>query len=113
MKIESYGFGKIIINGKIYNSDVIIYPDRVDDHWWRKEGHVLQIEDLKDIFGEKPQMLVIGTGFYGIMKVPPGTIDEISGRGIEVRIEKTNNSVTLFNELSVNKKVIAALHLTC
>ncbi len=26
MKIDSYSFGKIVINGKTYASDVIIYP---------------------------------------------------------------------------------------
>ena len=47
MLIESYSFGKISINGKIYHSDVIIFPDRVYDSWWRKEGHILHLEDLK------------------------------------------------------------------
>lgn len=33
MKIDHYSFGKIIINGKTYPSDVIIYPDSVDSSW--------------------------------------------------------------------------------
>jgi hypothetical protein len=29
MIINSYNFGSITINGKVYHSDVIIFPDRV------------------------------------------------------------------------------------
>jgi hypothetical protein len=39
--IESYKFGEIIITGKKYDSDLIIYPDHIDSSWWRKEGHLL------------------------------------------------------------------------
>ena len=47
MKIDSYSFGRIVINGKTYTSDVIIFPDKVDASWWRKEGHLLQLADGK------------------------------------------------------------------
>jgi hypothetical protein len=33
-KIESYHFGEIVIDGRRYSSDVIIYPDRVEGQWW-------------------------------------------------------------------------------
>jgi len=47
--IESYKFGKIVVNGKSYSSDVIIIGNYVKADWWRKEGHCLHIEDLRDI----------------------------------------------------------------
>jgi len=68
--IESYTFGNIKINGKSYTSDVIIYEDRVDGNWWRKEGHSLHPEDLKEMVKEKPEVIIIGTGAYGVMKIP-------------------------------------------
>jgi len=49
MKIDQYAFGKIVIDGKTYTSDVIIYPEKVDASWWRKEGHRLQPADLEKI----------------------------------------------------------------
>ncbi len=52
MNIEHYSFGKIIINGKTYTSDVIIYPEKVDSSWWRKQGHSLYIDDLKDVIAK-------------------------------------------------------------
>ena len=50
--IDSYSFGEIVINGKRYTSDVIIFSDSVDDNWWRKSGHLLHKDDLKEGFGE-------------------------------------------------------------
>lgn len=47
--IDSYQFGKIIIDGKIYTSDIIIYPDRVEAGWWRREGHALHRDDISGI----------------------------------------------------------------
>jgi hypothetical protein len=113
MKIDSYSFGRIVINGKTYTSDVIIYPARVDDSWWRKEGHLLRFADLSELLQAKPDVLVIGTGYAGVMRVPRETIDLITAQGIEVKVERTSNAVALYNALQNGKMVIAALHITC
>ena len=111
--IDGYVFGRIIIDSKTYTADVVVYTDRVDSSWWRKEGHYLNKEDLSDIVKAKPDILIIGTGNMGVMQVPEGTIKYLEAQGIEVRIAKTGQAVEMFNELSANKKVIAAFHLTC
>ena len=113
MHIDGYVFGRIIIDGKTYTTDVIIYPERVDPSWWRKEGHYLNKEDLSDIVKAKPDILVIGTGNMGVMQVPEVTIKYIEKQGIEVHVAKTGQAVEIFNELSSGKKVIGAFHLTC
>jgi len=73
MRITTYEFGRIAIADQTYTSDVIISPKLVIDSWWRKQGHYLQIEDLDDIVNAKPDMLIIGTGYYGRMQVPDET----------------------------------------
>jgi hypothetical protein len=116
MVVEHYSFGRITIDGKTYTSDVIIYPGRVDSSWWREEGHNLQIVDLADVIQAKPQILVVGAGAYGAMKVSKDAVSYLESKGIEVRVEETDRAVELFNELQKDKKdkvVIAALHLTC
>jgi hypothetical protein len=45
--IDKYSFGRITIDSRLYDADVLIYPDRIDDHWWRKQGHRLQLADLE------------------------------------------------------------------
>jgi len=113
VKIDHYSFGSITINGKTYTSDVIIYPDSVDPSWWRKEGHYLRPVDLDKALSTKPDLLIIGTGYSGVMVVPEETILFIKSNGIEVLVERTEKAAELYNTLSKDRKVVAALHLTC
>ncbi len=113
MKIEHYSFGKIVIDGKTYTSDVIIYPGRVDPSWWRKEGHYLRAVDLAGIFDAKPDVLIVGTGFSGAMTVPEETVRFVGTKGIDLRVGRTGEAVELYNRMAKDRTVIAALHLTC
>lgn len=114
MRITAYEFGRIAVADKTYTSDVIIAPERVIDAWWRKEGHNLQIEDLDDIVNAKPDMLIIGTGYYGRMQVPDETKQYLEEQGIKVLQAKTPDAVTEFNQLQKEyARIVAALHLTC
>ena len=111
--IDSYDFGRIVINGKRYNSDLIVFPDKVRDGWWRKEGHRLHVEDLKDVLESKPEVLVVGTGYSGLMRIPLETRRCVESEGIEFIAQKTAEACESFNRLVKSRKVVAALHLTC
>jgi hypothetical protein len=117
--IESYDFGAMRIDGKEYHSDVIIYPEgsqggcRVDGSWWRKEGHRLDRADLHDVVKARPEVLVVGTGYYGCMKVPTETREFLKDAGIELCAEPTRQACEKYNQLKDARKVAAALHLTC
>ena len=111
--IDSYDFGHIVIHGRVYTSDVIIYPDRVEVDWWRKEGHTLDPEDIEAVFVRKPEVLVVGTGASGLMRISPEVGDRLKAAGIALRAERTEKACALFNELSGHRNVVAALHLTC
>ena len=111
--VDSYQFGVIVVNGRRYTSDVIIYPDRVDDNWWRREGHSLSPRDLGEIVGEKPDILVVGTGNSGLMQVSAPTCRWIKQEGIKLKVEPTQTACQTYNQLQKTHKVIAALHLTC
>jgi hypothetical protein len=113
MKIEAYEFGRMVYGGKTYKSDLIIYPDRVDSSWWRLKGHLLQIDDLKDILKEEPGILIIGTGAVGVMKVPKELKQHLEEKNIELYVERTGKAVEVFNSADKSKKVIGAFHLTC
>jgi len=111
--IDSYDFGRIVVDGKAYTSDVIIFPDKVKDNWWRKEGHALHIEDIELVVAEKQEVLIVGTGNYGLLKVLPETKEYIESKGIELIVEPTEKACEIYNEVSKDKKAVAALHLTC
>ncbi len=112
--IDSYDFGQIIINGRRYTSDVIVLPDRVRESWWRREGHRLHVEDIEGALQEeKPEVLVVGTGYSGLMKVLPETENYLKSKGIELIVQSTREACKTFNRLVKSKRAIAALHLTC
>lgn len=111
--IESYKFGRIVIRGKKYTTDVIIYPDRVEDNWWREEGHYLSPVDLWAVVQAKPEVLVVGTGYSGLMRISPETEKHLREHGIRLIAERTSEAVRVYNQLCRSTRVIAALHLTC
>ncbi len=111
--IQDYGFGRITIDGKTYHSDVVIYPERIDDRWWRKEGHRLQLDDLKAVLDTRPGTLVVGTGYFGCMHVDPAVAEKLKQQGITFIACETKRACTEFNRLRETQKVVAALHLTC
>ena len=111
--ITSYRFGVIIIAGKKYTSDVIIYPDRVDDKWWRKKGHLLLPQDLEEAVKEKPVVIIVGTGKPGLMKVPSTTLGWVKSKGIDIEVEPTESACHIYNQFYHSRKTIAVLHITC
>jgi hypothetical protein len=112
MKVQKYDFGSIVIDGKEYTSDVIVFPDRVKDRWWRKEGHRLDINDLEEVLEFKPEVLVIGTGYLGVMEVPEETLRYLQMKNIEVHVAPTREAIKIFNGLR-GKRAAGAFHLTC
>jgi hypothetical protein len=113
MKINSYRFGEIVIDGVTYRSDVIVLPDRVRAEWWRREGHCLHIVDLEEVLEAEPELLIVGQGFYGRMSVPSELSEELGRRGIRIVAGDTWQACETFNSVPAGKRAAAALHLTC
>ncbi|MCW4037203.1 MAG: MTH938/NDUFAF3 family protein [Candidatus Bathyarchaeota archaeon] len=67
--IDDYRFGCMVVDGKQYTSDLIIFPDRVFSGWWRKEVHQLCVDDITEILNEELDVLVVRTGYEGLMKI--------------------------------------------
>ena len=113
MRIESFSFGNIKIDGKNYTTDVIVYPDRVESNWIREEEHRPQISEFANIVKTEPAILIIGTGYAGVLSVPDQIRNYLTSKGIEVRVEKTKQAIEMFNVLRHKEKVVAVLHITC
>jgi len=111
--IESYSFGRLVLSGKAYTSDLIIYQDRINPSWWRKTGHRLCLQDLQEVLEEDFEMLVVGTGYMGLMKVEEEVRRYAEAHGFQLIVEKTKKSVEIYNSLHTHKKTIGVFHLTC
>lgn len=112
-EIKHYRFGQVTIDGTTYNSDVIVYPSRVNDNWWRHEGHVLKLQDLTEALAAEPEVLVVGTGAHERLKIGDEVTEELGVRGIELIALETPDAVERYNELQGERRTVAALHLTC
>ncbi len=114
MRVDKYEFGRIDIAGSTYTSDVIISERQVRDNWWRDQGHRLQIKDLDPVIALEPEILVVGTGFYGRMTVLDETRNYLATMGIRVVSAPTREAIDEFNRLQRDcANIVAALHLTC
>ncbi len=114
--IERYEFGKIVIDGKVYDRDLIVFWDgRVYDNWWRKSGHLLVLEDIKDlVLPYDLEVLVVGCGYMGVLKVDDALKRFLAERGIKLIDEVTQDAVKEFNSLKeAGKRVVGCFHLTC
>lgn len=114
MKITGYRFGQVTVGGEPYEKDLLVLPPRVVSPWWREQGHSLAPADLERVLEYAPQVLVVGTGAYGAMKVPDATLRHLDAAGIVVEVMITDKACHRFNELfAQGRRVSAALHLTC
>jgi len=115
--INHYEFGKIIVNNKIYTSDIIICCSNIIPNWWRKEGHKLHLSDIKDLLEKsKPKILIVGCGANSVMEV----LDEVKtyclNHNITLYSLNTYDAINLYNKLvSENKiqEIVFCAHLTC
>ena len=115
-RIKSYDFGKMFIDGETHTRDLIITPKGIIGNWWRKEGHRLQLDDIKHYVPEDLDYdaVVIGTGYYGYMVVDKDVIEYFENKGVEVYVLDTRKAVKKYNELvDKGKKVLGLFHLTC
>jgi len=112
-KIDSFRFGRIIIDGTPYNKDIVILPDGVRANWWRKEGHFLQLDDLDLVMEAQPELLIIGKGTVNRMRVSEEVLENCKNSGIETIELSSGDACERYNEVRLKKKTALALHLTC
>lgn len=113
--IEKYTTGShMTVNGKRYHQDLKIIRGEVKENWWRGEGHRLDTNDIKDILSARPEVIVIGTGYAGNMRIPASVQQTIEGHHIKVIAATTADAIKAFNQLEAEGKDVAgAFHLTC
>ncbi len=112
--IEEYEFGRIVVNGKVYFSDVIIHPDGVEEGWWREEGHRVTMRDIDIIVQLNPEAVVFGNGTSRRVRVDREVRKYFESRGVDVFEDDSHSAVKIFESLiRSGKRAVLAIHLTC
>jgi hypothetical protein len=113
--IESSRFGAMTVDGRTYTSDLFIYPDgRVEDNWWRRQGHVMTVDDILPLVDACPGLVIVGTGTSGRMRPERNVAPFLSERGIGWIVQPTAEAAATYNrEIGTGIEVAACFHLTC
>lgn len=113
--IESYSFGKMVIDGREYTKDLMVLPNgEVASPWWRKSGHELVAADIEVLVEARPGILVVGTGSSGMMKPDPKLCSALEASGTTVVVLPTKQAASEYNSLrGQGENVGACFHLTC
>ena len=113
-RIDAYSFGRIRVSGDDFSDDLIVFPDKVEPYWRRRDAHLLSIADLETVIDYSPDLLVVGTGMGGRLRLEPTTREALRIKGIDCVDERTDLAWQIFNdEIEQEKRVVGAFHLTC
>ena len=110
--IGSVSFGEIEINGKIYYSDMVV--------WWngkveyREKRHILTLDEFIDILKKKPEVVVVGTGMSGCVRIDEKAKVMAGQKGVGIYTEISPKAAEIFNGfVKDRKKAVAVMHTTC
>ena len=126
--LEETGFGYIVVNGKRYSHDIVLYPDGkvrkrrkdLSKKYRNRYGHTPLSREELELYVEESgniEYLVIGTGQYGVLPLTPDAkkyIGKLEEKGVKIIIDKTPNILSIINRLEKeDKRVLAIIHTTC
>jgi len=111
--IDSYTFGSFVVDGKKFDSNVSIINGVAKQARYLYD-HLLLESDFDKLIAAKPEIIIIGTGASGVVRVQEEIKELIESNGIKLVIERTGEACEIFNDLvKKGKKVCAFLHNTC
>ena len=111
--IDDHKFGSFVVDGRMYLGDIKIVNNRVR-HWEDRRKHIITLENIKDLLESNPEMIIIGTGNSGLLKIHENVKEIIMGRRIKLFIDKNLSAIKKYNEtISENRKGAALFHATC
>jgi hypothetical protein len=116
MRIEDFSFGRITIDGVVYEHDLVIERGKV------RKRNKKPSKKLRDEFGHTPlsskeeipwkcRRLVIGTGAHGNLPVMDDVRREAARREIELLVLPTAEAIEALRK--GKKGTNAILHITC
>ena len=113
--IEGYAAGShMTVGGRRYTHDLKIVGNEINSDWWRREGHRLAAEDVDDILATSPEILVVGTGYAGGMRIAEALRQDLKKKHILLVAEPTAQAVQTFNRMRADgRNAAGAFHLTC
>lgn len=114
MEVKDTEFGWIEIDEKKYNHDVIIYVNgRIENRYknFKWTSHSFTLEEAEKVTKGDPEVLVLGTGQYGLLKPSQEAIGYLKKRKIRLFMDRTPMAIKIFN--GIKERKCALFHVTC
>ncbi len=112
MQIEDYSYGRVRIDGKVFENDLVVYPDKIAADWYRKEEERVSPVDIRDVLDYQPAMLIVGQGDSPVMVLTPETRSVLGMLKIPFVERPTGEAVLIFNEYQQEgTKAVGLFHL--
>jgi hypothetical protein len=118
MKIESTEFGSITIHGISYTHDVLL---RLSGEVAKRKkklskkyygtSHTISREEAEFIYEKGCEVLVLGTGQYGNVKLSPEAAAYFAHHDCRVILQTTPEAIETYNK--AGSKTIGLFHVTC
>jgi Uncharacterized conserved protein len=118
MRIDRSEFGSITVDGKTYDHDVMIgLSGRVSKRKKKLSkqqygtSHVVSKAEAKAVFEKGSDVIIIGSGQEGNVRLSPEAEDYFAKKRCEVLLQPTQKAIRSFNRSA--KRKIALMHVTC
>ena len=114
--IDSTKFGSITINGRTYyeEDNYIVFWDGEIKGLHTAERHLFGRPELEMILKKNPEIVIVGTGISGLLRVSEDARSLCRGKEVELVEIVSKKAVIKFNEsINQEKKVAAFIHVTC
>lgn len=116
--IDKTKFGSITIDGKTYEHDVIL---RLSGQIKKRKkklskrlygtSHIISAEEAAHLYEPGCQLLIIGTGQYGSVRLSEEAEQFFTEQGCEVILQPTPEAITTYNQ--TKRKRVGMFHVTC
>jgi len=112
--ITDFSFGRIVANGQACNADIKIVQGTLVPDWWRKSGHTVEVEDVQDALDTELDILVIGQGQPGRMRIADSLREHLAEKNVTLIEEPTPKAIETFNRLfKEGQRVCGGFHVGC
>ena len=116
--IDRTKFGSITVDGETYEHDIVIrLSGRVKKRKKKLSkqqygtSHTVSLAEAKHIYDDGAELVIVGTGQHGILKLSDEAKGFFKDHGCKVRAVPTPDAAKAWNE--AEGKVIGMFHVTC
>ena len=113
--ITHYSFGKMVIDGHPYESDLAVLPGGEVCRWSFGPNHEISPDNLNGFVSDQVTTIIIGSGYAGNAHLTASARDMVAiwkSKGLTVHVVPSSKAVILFNA-SPKKGLLAFFHLNC